>query len=329
MSVPLLPVILGPTASGKTALAVAVAERLGLEVVGLDSRQVYAGLEVATAAPTAAERARVPHRLAGHVGLVEAYSAGRWCREARAVLGLPPADAAAAAEPPAGPLELAPGLLAGGSGFYLRAFLDPVDPRLAAAAGRRAEVKALGAALGPEGLKARLVELDPAAAWIPAADRAKVERHLEICLAAGMPARRALRGLVLPRPVAALLVALEAPPAWIDARVRARGWRMLHHGMVDEIRAALAAGAPVDGHALSSVGAADVQAYLAGEIDLVRCHERLARGTRRYAKKQRTWIRGLGLQEELLRLDARRPPAELADEVVAAVGRRLREGGGR
>lgn len=323
MATPLLPILIGPTASGKTAVALAVAERLGLGIVGADSRQVYAGLAVSTAAPTAEERARAPHHLVGHVPLDEDYSAGRFSREARAALGLPPEDGEAAA---GGPLRLAPALLAGGSGFYVRSFLDPVDPRLAAAEERRAEVKALGAELGDEGLKARLLELDPEAEWIPAADRAKVERYLEISLAAGLPASRALREWIRPRPVKALLFALVAPPVWLADRIRARSWRMLKGGMLEEIAAALAAGVPEDGNALKSVGVAEVRDHLEGRIDLPRCHDLLVRRTRRYAKKQLTWIRGLGMREEIAVLDARRPVEELAAALVDGVRAALEEG---
>jgi tRNA dimethylallyltransferase len=311
---PLLPILIGPTASGKTALALAVAERLDAEILSADSRQAYGALAVATAAPTAAEQARVPHHLVGHLALNEESSAGRFAREARAVLGLPAQGSAA----PAAPGRL-PFLMVGGSLFYIRAFLDPVDPRLAAVDAQRAQVKALGTRLGAEGLRRHLLELDPGAAWIPAADRAKVERYLEISLAAGAPASQVLREWLLPRPVRPLLAALTAPADWLAERIRARSWRLLHGGMIGEIAAALAAGAAPEGNALKSVGVAEVQAYLAGQIDLPRCHDLLVRRTRRYAKKQLTWIRGLGLREPLLLLDARRPLDELADEVCAAI----------
>lgn len=324
MALPLLPILVGPTAGGKTALALAVAERLGLEIVGADSRQVYAGLSIATAAPEPAELARVRHHLVGHVPLAEPYSAGRFAREARVALGLPPVEEDRLAEAETG----APGtaLLVGGSLFYIRAFLDPVDPRLAAAEERRAEVRALGDELSPEALKARLVALDPEAAWIPVGDRSKIERYLEIGLASGLPPSRALREWVRPRPVEARIFALVAPPAWLADRIRARSWRMLHKGMLAEIQAALAAGIPQDGNALKSVGVAEVREHLEGNIDLPRCHDLLVRRTRRYAKKQLTWIRGLAMREPIQLLDARRPLDELVEEVVAGIGQ-AREGG--
>jgi tRNA dimethylallyltransferase len=225
---PILPILTGPTASGKTALAIEVASRLGMEILSADSRQVYRGLEVATAAPSPEELASVRHHLISHVSPFEEYSAGRFCRETRAVLGLPEEGAS----PGSGLPGRLPYLVCGGSGFYLRAFLDPVHPALGSRPELREKVKALGRELGDDGLKAELLSLDPEAEWIPAADRTKIERYLEISLASGMPASRAMRELVLPRPVTPRIFALHAPISWLGSRIRKRAWWMLRHGMV-------------------------------------------------------------------------------------------------
>jgi len=309
-SPPILPVLGGPTACGKTELALAAAERMGWAVVGADSRQAFAGLEVATAAPDAAQRARVPHHLVGHLGLLEEASAGRFAREARAVLGLP-------AEGPGGGGGRLPFLLCGGSGFYLHALLHPVDEALAADPALRAAVLELEARRGIGGLRDELLARDPQAAWIPPTDRLRQRRYLELCLATGEAASLVLRQRVRPRPVEARIVVLGAPVPWLDGRIARRSRLMLETGMVEEVAAALAAGVPREGHALRSVGVAEVEALLSGELDLDRCAARLTLRTRQLAKRQRTWLRGLGEREPVLVLDATRPLDELVEESIS------------
>ncbi|MFA7330772.1 MAG: tRNA (adenosine(37)-N6)-dimethylallyltransferase MiaA [Candidatus Delongbacteria bacterium] len=323
-ALPSLLILTGPTAAGKTSLALGVAEELGMEIIGADSRQVYAGLEVATAAPDAAQRARVPHHLVGHMRLDEAASAGRFVREARAVLGLP-ADVRAGAGGRTGPL---PFLLCGGSGFYLHALLQPVDPSLQADDGLRAHVLALHVAHGLEGVRRELLARDPEAEWIPPTDSQRQLRYLELCLATGEPASRVLRERRLPRPVQAFCAVLEAPVDWLDERIRVRSRQLLETGMVDELRAALAAGVPRTGHALRSVGVEEVEALLAGELDLAGCAARLTLRTRQLARRQRTWLRGLGEREPVLRLDATRPEAELREQLLRGWQAATADGGG-
>jgi tRNA dimethylallyltransferase len=307
---PILPVLCGPTASGKTELAMAAAERLGWAIVGADSRQAYAGLEVATAAPDMAQRARVPHHLVGHLGLWEASSAGRFAREAREALGLP-------AEGPGQGAGLLPFLLCGGSGFYLHALLNPVDEGLRADPVLRERVLALEQERGLEGLRRELLARDPEAAWIPPTDRLKQRRYLELCLAAGEPASRVMRGRVRPRPVGARIVVLAASVPWLDERIARRSRHLLETGMVEEVAAALAAGVPREGHALRSVGVAEVEALLRGDLGLDGCAARLTLRTRQLAKRQRTWLRGLGEREPVLVLDAARPRDELVEESLS------------
>lgn len=313
---PLLPILTGPTASGKTGLSLLVAQELGLEIINVDSRQVYAGLEVSTAAPTAEDQARVRHHLVSHVPLSEDYTAGRFCRAARALMGLE-----VEGEMPASGLpDRLPFLFCGGSGFYLRAFLDPVHPRIGATAELRAEVQALSQGLEGDALKALVVKEDPEAAWIPATDRTKLERYLEITRSSGLPATRAMRELVLPRPVRPRIFALHAPLNWLGGRIRTRAWWMLRHGMVEEIQAALEAGVAENSNALKSVGVSEVKQLLAGKADLPFCQELLARSTRRYAKKQLTWIRGMAVREELELLDATLPVDVLAAQMLEKLG---------
>ncbi len=343
---PLLPILTGATAAGKTALAIELAERLDLEIISADSRQVYADLPVSTAAPTPEERERVKHHLVGFLPLEEDYSAGRFVADARGVLGLPEPELDSPAvkdrdpDPPSGesqavaanagegPLMQAPlrpprFLLCGGSGFYIRAFLDPVHPSLGATPRQRGEVKRQSAELSGEELKARLLELDPESHWIPAADRSKLERYIEISLATGMPASRAMRELRLPRPVVPVVFALDCGLNWLGPRIRKRAWRMLRHGMLDEVRRALDRGLPAGCNALRSVGVEEAAAHLRGEIDLPRCHELVSRKTRQYARKQITWSRGLPRVEFL---DPRLESAELVERMAVSIDQ-VRRGG--
>lgn len=307
---PILPLLTGPTACGKTELALRAAERTGWAIVGADSRQAYHGLAVATAAPDAAQRARVPHHMVGHLDLFQEASAGRFAREARAVLGLP-------AEGPGGGGGRLPFLVCGGSGFYLHALLNPVDGSLRADPRVREVVASVERERGSAGLRADLLAHDPEAAWIAPADRVKLRRYLELCLATGEPATDVLRRRVRPRPVVARIVVLAAPVDWLDARIARRSRAMLETGMVEEVAAALAAGVPRQGHALRSVGVDEVEALLQGRLDLDACAAALTVKTRQLARRQRTWLRGLGEREPVLVLDATRPLEELVEEALA------------
>ena len=317
---PFAPVITGPTASGKTGLAIELAERLGVDILSLDSRQVYRGLETATAAPTEEERARVRHHLVSVVSPHIDYSAGSFCADAREVLGLPTVNQAAdgmvcdtaAAEPAL--------LFCGGSGFYLRAFLDPVHPSLGSRPETRSEVKALADQLGPAAFRRHVVEQDPEAAWIPEGDRNKLERYLEISLSTGVPASRAMRELVLPRPVESLVFVLHTSLDWLMPRIRARAWSMLKGGMIDEIREALEDGVSPRSNSLRSVGASEVMDLLAARMDLQRCKERISRSTRQYARKQLTWGRNI---EGAVFLSAEAPRDELLERMLREIDARV------
>lgn len=316
MTATLPPVLIlcGPTASGKSVLAMELARRLEMGIVGVDSRQVYQGLTVATAAPTAEDMRQVPHRLVGHVPLQEDYTAGRFVRECRAVLELDRPDPAPR-----------PWLLCGGSGFYLKALLDPVSPAFRADPVLRRALRERHAHMDGPTLRQELLALDPQAAWISPMDRAKLERYLEICVATGMPATRAQVELALPRPVDPFLVALDPELAWLEERIQARSRHMLEQGMVLEIQQALAMGVSQQGNALRSVGVAEVLALLEGSLDEAGCALRLALSTRQLAKRQLTWQRAMARREAVLVLPAHGAVDELATRVVEAWRQFLKE----
>jgi tRNA dimethylallyltransferase len=270
-------VVAGPTASGKTALALELALRFDAEIVGADSRQIYRGMEIGTASPTAEELARVPHHLVGFLSPHERYSAARFAREATAAV-----EAIAARGRRA--------IVVGGTGFYVRALCGDVslsnayDPQLRARLAREAALHP------PEVLHDWLRARDPRrAAEIAAGDGYRVVRALEIALSdasaasgAGSGEAAGLRAAGIPF----LKVVLDVEHAALDAAIAARVDRMLARGLVEEAeRVGLGA------VAADAVGYPDAIAFARGWSSPEELRSSLVRRTRRYAKRQRTWFR--------------------------------------
>ena len=271
--------IVGPTAAGKSDLALFLAEALGGEVVNGDSLQVYRGMEIGTAKPAPAERARVPHHLFDIRDPGKVFTAGDYAREARVVLreigercSLP--------------------IVCGGAGFYLRALLDgladapprdePLRVALEAAEARRAGV-----------LHRYLRRLDAAAAErIHARDRNKLVRAIEVCQRARKPLtavhaqrRPAIEGYRV------LKLGLDPPRAQLYARIEERVDRMFGGGLLDEVRGLVGQGYTSESKALESVGYKQCLAYLAGTMTLGAAVADTKQRTRNYAKRQLTWFR--------------------------------------
>ena len=275
---PKVALITGPTASGKSALALALAERHDGVVINADSAQVYRDLRVVSARPSIAEEARAPHRLFGHVDGANAdYSAPRWAAEAAAEI-----DAAHAA----GKLPI----LVGGTGLYLRTLLDgiapipPIDPDV------RAEVRALPAARN----HAQLSLLDPGmAAALNPADTTRVARALEVVRSTGRSIaewRAATTGGIGERIDVAAMVLLP-DRAWLHARIDARFEMIAREGLA-EVAALLArSGISPDAPVRRAIGVAEIARLLAGEIDAATAATLGATATRQYAKRQYTWFR--------------------------------------
>ena len=260
--------IAGPTASGKSALALAIAARLGGVVVNADALQVYAAFPVLTAQPDAEERAQAPHALYGHLGPDAPYSVGHWLAELRPLLGG------------------ARVIVTGGTGLYFAALTEglapvpPVPP----------EVRAEADGMTREALVAGL---DPAtAAGLDLANRARVQRAWEVRRATG-------RGLaewqgeaappLLPLDRTTPLL-LDAPKDWLTPRIAARARAMLAGGALEEVRAALTWWDPAL-PAAKAIGAAEIVGHLRGGMALETVAETIAIRTRQYAKRQRTWFR--------------------------------------
>lgn len=266
--------IAGPTASGKSALAVRVAERLGAAVVNADSMQVYADLHALSARPSAAELERAPHRLYGHVDGAEAYSVGRWLGEALAVL----------AEP-------GPKVVVGGTGLYFRALtvglaeIPPVPEAL------RAEQAERFAAVGEAAFRAALAHVDPAAeARIAPADRQRLVRAAAVHAATG----RSLsdwQAATRPPLTRYRALVLEPPRPLLYARCDARFEAMLAAGALEEARALLARDLPERQPVLRALGVQALGAHLRGEATLAEATAIAKTETRNYAKRQLSWFR--------------------------------------
>ncbi len=270
--------IAGPTASGKSALAVALAKSLGNGmVVNADASQVYADLAVLSARPTEQEMDGVPHRLFGHVDGSEAHNAARWADEARAVI----AEAHAAGRTP---------ILAGGTGLYLRTLLYGIAPVPEIDSDIRAAVRALPVAEA----HAALAQADPAAAVrLNPADTTRVARALEVVRATGRTLadwQQAREGGIADD-IALVPLILLPPRDWLRTRCDARLVQMFERGAIEEVEALLARRLDPDLPAMRAIGVPQIAACLSGEITRTDALEQAQAATRQYAKRQFTWFR--------------------------------------
>ena len=296
----------GPTASGKTELAIRLAVKLGGEVINADAMQVYRDLDVLTARPNPGELARAPHHLFGHVDAAERYSAGRWMKEAAAKI----ADLRARGQVP---------ILVGGTGLYLQALVEGLSDIPEIEEGPRAEARRL-VAKDSEAAFARLREVDPAAAErIDPADRQRIARALEVWIGTGK-AISAYRGQASPVLEAGgwLGVALTPGRDALYERINARVDAMMKAGALEEARALCARQLDPELPAMRAHGMPGFNEYFAGGLPLAEAVERCKRDTRRYAKRQLTWI---AHQFTLWP----RIPAEAADLRVKVVGALVKE----
>ena len=273
--------IAGPTASGKSALALAAARRWPVEIISVDSAQVYTGLDIGTAKPSAAERAEVPHHLLDLLDPRQAYSAAQFVADARRLIGQIHQRGRIA-------------LLVGGTMLYFKALIDGLDAMPPAQAEVRAALDARAARLGWPALHAELAAVDPAtAARLPPGDAQRIQRALEVWQISGRPisqfhGQAASPGLALP-----LLALLPQDRAWLHHRIAQRFDAMLAQGLVDEVRGLRARGDLHPGlPALRCVGYRQAWAALdAG--DLAPLREQGIAATRQLAKRQLTWLRGM------------------------------------
>lgn len=268
-------VVAGPTGSGKSHLALALAQRFDGEIVNCDSLQVYRGLDIGTAKTPLAERAGIPHHLLDFLDPWEVFNAGDFVKIVRPVL---------AEITDRGCLPI----LAGGTGFYIRALLEGLNE------GPSRDDQLRERLLTRKGSLHRLLSrLDPATAQrIHPNDRNKTLRALEICLLARRPAssvfqadRQKLDGF------RALKIGLNPPRPALHERIAQRSRAMFEGGLVEEVRSLLAAGVQASAKAFESIGYKECLQYLDGAITLPQAVELTTIATRQYAKRQLTWFR--------------------------------------
>lgn len=318
-SVPGAIAVVGPTATGKSALAVAVARLLGGEVISVDSRQAYRGMEVGTAAPTAGEREAVPHHGVAFLEPDERYGAGRFARLARDwVTGI-----RARGRVP---------VLAGGTGLFLSALLDPVfrDPEVDEE--RRSRLRRWMRERPGEELRLWARRLDPdLSRRLVRVDRQRAARTLELALLTGRPVTWWQdHGEAEAPPLRALCYLLVLPSEAHRERIVRRTEALLDRGWPEETRRLVRAGHR-DAAALDAVGYGHVLALVRGELGRQEAVARISRDTWAYARRQRTWFRHR-LPEGTTRLDAREPTGQLARRIAeewrAAGGEEPREARG-
>jgi tRNA dimethylallyltransferase len=273
--------IAGSTASGKSALALHLAERLGGIVVNADSMQVYRDLRVITARPTPEEERRVPHRLYGAVDAAENYSVGRWCRDVAVVLE----EVAAQGHVP---------ILVGGTGLYFKALLTGLAAVPAIPADIRERVRARLVSEGAPALHAELMRCDPATAQrLMVNDRLRISRALEVAEATGRPLSdwhaQGLPPLVDAAQAVKVFVTCER--AELVRRIEARFGIMLKAGALEEVRALAARGLDPLLPAMKAHGVPWMIRHLRGEISVDEAADGAIMDTRRYAKRQVTWFR--------------------------------------
>ena len=297
--------LVGTTASGKSALALAAARALpAVELVSVDSMQVYRGMDVGTAKPTPAERAEVPHHLLDLVEPWEECSVAAFQAEARAVL----ADLAARGRR---------AVLVGGTGLYQRAVVDDLD-----IPGQHPEVRAeLEAEPDTAALHRRLTDLDPvAAARMEPTNRRRIVRALEVGLGSGRPFSSYGPGLDAHPADAIPQVGVRLPAPVVADRIAARYRAQLDQGFLEEVDALLALDRPLSRTAGQALGYREMAAHLQGEVDLEEALDEAVRRTRRFARRQRAWFRG---DPRIAWVDAEDDPAEVADAVVARLAAAL------
>ncbi|WP_374551761.1 tRNA (adenosine(37)-N6)-dimethylallyltransferase MiaA [Sphingobium yanoikuyae] len=297
---PPVALIAGPTASGKSALAVRLAQIADGVVINADASQVYADLAILSARPSAEEMGGVPHRLFGHIDGAEACSAARWAAEARAEI-----DAAHAA----GKLPV----LVGGTGLYIRTLLDGIAPVPEIDADIRAAVRAMPVAQAHEALRSE----DPeAAARLAPADTTRVARALEVVRSTGKPLKlwqQHKQGGIADRISLSPMILLP-PREWLIERCDRRFELMVDQGAVAEVEALLPRNLNPDLPVMRAIGVPEIAAWLKADIDRDTMMARGQLATRQYAKRQYTWFSNQPPQD--WQRETRPIDAEIANELA-------------
>jgi tRNA dimethylallyltransferase len=304
-------VITGPTASGKTRLAVAVALALDGEVISMDSRQVYRGMDIGTAKPTMAERGGVPHHGFDLVDPDEHYSAGRFARDARAWID----QIRSRARLP---------ILAGGTGFFLRALTHPLFHEPPLDPERRSALQAYLHQYDTAGLRQWVQALEPhavAGEWA-GGGRQRLLRRIEVAMLTGRPLSWwQAHAPSNETPLQAMTFLLDVPRPELVQRIDARVHDMVKRGLFDEVRGLIRAGYDARDPGMNATGYAEFVPCMTGERTIEEATLLTQSATRRYARRQHTWFRNQ-LVANVVHVDATRPFVEQCDAVI----RRWKEG---
>jgi tRNA dimethylallyltransferase len=272
--------IAGPTASGKSALALAIAGRVGGAIINADSMQVYRELHILTARPSADDEARTPHRLYGHVSVLEPYSVARWLEDVAGVLekvrvqGLRP-------------------IIVGGTGLYFKALTEGLSPLPGIPTDIRSLWRGRAKLLGPGALHDELHQRDPVmAVRLEPGDTQRITRALEVFDGTGKSLAhwQSVMGTPLVSLEASVKILVDRPRAELIARADGRFDDMIAQGAIDEVRAALALDPPADAPALRALGFQQLAGVLAGRISLETAADLSRIATRQYIKRQHTWL---------------------------------------
>ncbi len=300
-------VITGPTASGKSAVALRVAERLRGEIVSADSMQIYKGLDIGTASPSAAERRRIPHHLVDIRYPWESYDAAQFARDARAAARAIEARGAAP-------------LVVGGTALYLKALLEGLFDGPPANAEIRRRLREIAEREGSAALHERLKQVDPdAAARLHPNDRVRLVRALEVFEQTGRPISSLQTQFGAARPgAAAVVVCLTRSLDDLDRRIDARVEAMFAQGLVEETRRALAHPKGLGPSARRALGYQQVLELLAGRCRFRACVQAVKQATRRFARKQLNWFRHFP-QAQIAALAAEESPDSAARRVVERI----------
>ena len=278
-SLPLIAIV-GPTASGKSALAVALARKLKVDVLACDSTQVYRGFDIGTAKPTLEERAGVPHHLLDLVDPSFPFTAGEYRARAVAVL-----------EDLRQPARLP--ILTVGTGLYLRALLEGLADAPARSEELRARLEAGANAHSLQYLHRVLRRLDPEAALrIGSRDRPKMIRAIEVCLLTGRSLTEVHRSGRTPlEGYHPIKIGLQPPRAALYDRIERRVHTMLDRGWLQEVAGLVRSGVPQNSKPFDFIGYSELHAHLEGTVTLAAATKAITQATRRYAKRQLTWFR--------------------------------------
>jgi tRNA dimethylallyltransferase len=300
--------IAGPTASGKSAVALEIARATGGVIVNADSMQVYRELRILSARPSEADEAEAEHRLFGTVGVLEPFSVARWLDAARAEL----ADIHGAGRV---------AIVTGGTGLYFKALEEGLAPAPSSDPDRRAEAVARRAALGPEAFHAELVALDPAAAALAPGDTQRTLRAWEVVTASGRGLADWSEAQAAPAIIAperTVRVVIDVDRHVLNARIDARFSAMMAAGALEEARAFWALNPDPMSPAAKALGLSQLKKVLDGELPLEEAEFDIRLKTRRYAKRQSTWFRNQ--TTDWLRADAtEKDAAYIAAAVRAAM----------